>query len=353
MEKFKKVKVVTCIVAFIGVVFFMVNLCPAAPAVQKIVLKYGSYGAPRIGHDEPLIWWAEEVSRRSGVKIEYEFFWAEALAKAPDCFDAIGAGAYDIGWISPIFTPGKTPYLAVANSTPLTTSDLEVICSAHDELSRLGPGKAELEKGNTKYLHAYSTWDYHLIGIKPIKALDDVKGYRCRTFGYLSLPWKELGGVPISMAASEVYSAFQAGLLDGALHQPATFLKGKYYEVAKQYTLMNFGCLPGPFIMNMNKWNSLPPNVQKVMLEVSNEMPKHSQRIADGAERLAMEELKKKGVTFYELPVADRDRFMKLKQKVWAEIGTSIDAKGLPGSKAVELWTGLIKKYEAEKAKRK
>jgi TRAP-type C4-dicarboxylate transport system substrate-binding protein len=352
MEKFKKAKSIAYVTIFLGVLFFMTSWCVAAPAVQKIVLKYGSY-APRVGHDEPLIWWADEVSRRSGVKIEYEFFWAEALAKAADCFDAIGAGAYDVGWLSPIFTPGKTPYMAIANSTPLTTSDLEVICAAHDELGRKGPGKAEFEKGNIKYLFAYGVWDYNLIGIKPIKTLEDVKGYRCRTFGYLAIPWKELGGVPISIPMPDVYNAFQSGLLDGALHQPVTFVKAKYYEYAKNFTYMGFGCLPGPFVMNMDKWNSLPPNVQKVMLEVSEEMPRHVLEITKRAEMAAIEELKQKGVKFYDLPASDRKRIKILAKKVWKEIGTSVDSKGLPGTKAVKLWTGLVKKYEAEKAKRK
>ena len=30
-----------------------------------------------------------------------------------------------------------------------------------------------------------------------------------------------------------------------------------------------------------------------------------------------------------------------------------MDAKGLPGIKAMDTWIGLVKKYEAEKAKRK
>ncbi len=174
MERFKKVKVMACIATFVWVTFFMINWCAAAPAVQKIVLKYGSY-SPRIGHDEPLIWWAEEVSKRSGVKIEYEFFWAEALAKAPDCFDAIGAGAYDVGWISPIFTPGKLPYCAVANATPLTTSDIEVICAAHNELCRSGPGKDELEKGiqSIDDLKVGFQFDNHLAITTLRKALEE------------------------------------------------------------------------------------------------------------------------------------------------------------------------------------
>jgi TRAP-type C4-dicarboxylate transport system substrate-binding protein len=246
------------------------------------------------------------------------------------------------------------PYLAVANSTPLTTSDLEVICAAYDELSRSGPSKAEYEQANLKFLHSYGVWDYSLIGVKPVKSLADVKGYRSRTFGYFSIPWKELGGVPISMAMPEVYSSFQSGLLDGALQDPSTFVKAKYYEVAKHYTSINFGCLPGPFAMNVKKWNSLPPDVQKVMLEVSQEMPRHTLRITGKAQSEAKGELKQKGVQFYELPAADKERLKTLaKDKIWKEIAVSIDTKGLPGTKAMDAWIELVKKYEAEKAKRK
>ena len=352
MKKRGKKRFVRTVMMVFGLFVFMVGWCAVASPAQKIVLKYGSYGV-RVAHDEPIIWWAEEVSRRSGVKIEFEFYWAEALAKAPDSLDALGAGAYDVGWLSPIFTPGKTPYLAVANATPLTTSDLEVICAAYDELGRKGPGKVESEKANLKYLFAYGVWDYQLIGVKPIRSLEDVKGYRCRTFGYFSLPWKELGGTPVSMAMPEVYSAFQSGLLDGALQDPSTFVKAKYYEVAKNYTTMNFGCLPGPFAMNMNKWNGLPLNVQKVMLEVAEEMPKHTKEIIGRMQASSIEELKSKGVKFYNLSESDRERVRKLAEKIWKQIGASIDAKSLPGTKAMDLWIGLINKYAAEKSKGK
>lgn len=311
---------------------------------DTIVLKYGSY-SPRVGFDEPQIWWAEEVSRRSGTKIEYEFYWAEALAKAVDCLNALGAGVYDIGWVSPIFTAGKTPYMAVANATPLTTSSIEVICAAQDELVNQGPGKQELEKAHTKFLFSSSVYDYKLLGIKPIEKIEDIQNYRSRTFGYLSLAWKKLGGVPISMPMPEVYQALQAGLLDGALHQPTTFIKAKYYEVAKHYTPINCGCLPVAVVMNMKKWNSLPKNIQKVMLDVAKEMPRHAAELIESSELKAVEQLKEKGVTFHDFPDESRARMRVIAEEVWKDIAAGLNKKGLPGSEAIDLWIKLVRKH--------
>jgi TRAP-type C4-dicarboxylate transport system substrate-binding protein len=220
-------------------------------------------------------------------------------------------------------------------------------------LSRSEPAKTEYEKANLKFLHSFGIWDYSFIGTKPVKSLADMKGLKTRTFGYFSLPWKALGGVPVTMAMPEVYSAFQSGLLDGALQDPSTFLNAKYYEVAKHFTNMHFGCLPGPFAMNLKKWNSLPANVQKAMMEVSQEMPAHTMRIQQTFQMGALEELKKRGVQVYELSLADQQKMRSIAKEVWKEIATSMDAKGMPGTKAMDTWIKLVNKHETLKAKKK
>lgn len=343
-DKHRKITIVLGLILTITCLFLFQPIT-AYSQPKEIVLKYGSY-APRVPHDEPMIWWAEEVSKRSGIKIKYEFYWAQALAKAVDCFKALGAGVYDIGWVSPIFTAGRTPYLAVANATPLTTSSIEAICAAEDELANTGPGKEELEKANTKFLFSTAVYDYKLIGKKPVEKVEDIKNYRSRTFGYLSLAWKKLGGVPISMPQPEVYQALQAGLLDGVLHQPGTFVKGKYFEVAKHYTPINFGSLPMPFIMNMKKWKSLPAGVQKTMLEVAKEMPRRAAEIIDSGELKAIEDLKGKDVVFHEMSDESRAKIRVIAEEVWKDIAADLDKKGLPGSKAIDLWIKLVKKYD-------
>ncbi len=318
----------------------------ADPGEQdKIVLKYHNY-APRASIDEPMVWWAEEVSKRSGVKIEYEFYWAGALAGAEDNLNALSAGAFDVTWISPMLHPGQTPYLAVANSLPLITSDVEAATAACNELATEGPGKTELEKFNVKYLFATAPWQYHLLSTKPINSLNDIKGFKARTFGNLSIVWQKLGGMPVTMTIPEVYSALQSGLIDGNLSMPSGFVSTKGYEIAKHYIPMTgLAVLPSPFLMNMNTWNKLPSNVQAAMLEVAQEMPGHVAEIVESEEAAAIEKLKQNGVKIYEMPPDIEAQFEAIKDEVWKEAGENMNKLGLPGSEVVTTWVELVKKH--------
>ena len=319
-------------------------------ASNKLVLKYGSY-APKVTCDIPLIWWCDEVAKRAaakGVQIEFEYYWSGALAKPVDCLRALGSGVYHVGWITPAFYPTQVPHLAITSDTCLTLADLEVLCMATNELC-LGRGKAEFEKANVKYISPYGVSDYNLLSTKPLRSLKEAKGFRCRTYGSQAIAWKELGGVPVSMAMPEVYSALQSGMVDGTLYMPTTIVAAKYYELAKHYTEMPFGPGATAFVMNMDTWKNLPESVKQIIDQLREEMPRRVYEMLESGEAEAREVMKKNGVTFYKLPAEDKGYAPILREKVWAEVAAKFDEKGLTGTEVLKFWDQLIEKYKAQK----
>jgi TRAP-type C4-dicarboxylate transport system substrate-binding protein len=320
---------------------------PTSTEAQSIKLKYGSYG-PQSVIDDPVLWYINEVSKRSGTKIEVETYFGGILAKPADCLDAIGTGVYQIGWISPVFTPGRTPLATIPNGTPLVVPTLTVGCKAADELIRtFPPAAAEYEKANVKYLFQTGIWQYDVICRKPIKTLEDIKGLRIRTFGYLSKAWAELGGTPVMVPISEAYDNLQKGSVDGVAISPFSLYKGlRLYEVAKYFTKFDLGCLPTPVLMNMAAFNKLPQNVRKAMLEVAKEMPAKVDEIISRQELAAIEGMKKDGVTEYELSASDKARIREVGKSIVKTVVDDLTSKGVSNAKeAMDIYLAAIQKY--------
>jgi TRAP-type C4-dicarboxylate transport system substrate-binding protein len=105
---------------------------------------------------------------------------------------------------------------------------------------------------------------------KPVNAVADLKGLKLRapagTATDMVAAW---GGVPILMGPGDMYSALDKGVLDGFVLEPGGIKNFKLYEIAKYYTAIDF--FVGPFLILMNKdtWNSLPADLQEIILKES------------------------------------------------------------------------------------
>jgi TRAP-type C4-dicarboxylate transport system substrate-binding protein len=85
-----------------------------------------------------------------------------------------------------------------------------------------------------------------IVSRKPIKSLADFKGMKIRVPGsaLLVAQLQKLGASPIAMSLGEVLPAFQNGTIDGVYAGSTIFTALKYYDIAKNLTLM-----PSTFIV--------------------------------------------------------------------------------------------------------
>jgi tripartite ATP-independent transporter DctP family solute receptor len=74
---------------------------------------------------------------------------------------------------------------------------------------------------------------------KAIRNIDDLKGMKFRVMGnpmFVDM-MNALGGNGVSMGYDQVFSALQAGIVDGAENNPPSFVFDNHYQVARFYTL--------------------------------------------------------------------------------------------------------------------
>jgi TRAP-type C4-dicarboxylate transport system substrate-binding protein len=181
---------------------------------------------------------------------------------------------------------------------------------------------------------------------KPIKTLEDLRGLRIRSPGPLqTITLKELGAAPISMPASDLYDALQRGMVDGGLFDFAALKGFRFVEVVKYSTLANLYVLPMVFAMNLKTWNSLPPDIQKILEELGGRRFAEENAKSFDRNNLVGQEAAKGRVEITELSAEQKKLWGAKFKDVDEKWVADMDAKGLPGKKVYEDAVSLLKKY--------
>jgi len=121
------------------------------------------------------------------------------------------------------------------------------------------------EFAKVKVLTMFTCAPANIYAKKPVRNLEDLKGLELRASGGTAQVLKALGATPVGMPQSQTPEALQKGVVQGAASSLETLMDFKYAEMCRYVTIFNGPVYPFAVVMNMDKWNSLPEDVQKVM----------------------------------------------------------------------------------------
>jgi tripartite ATP-independent transporter DctP family solute receptor len=263
-------------------------------------------------------WMAKEATRRSNGALDVQFYGSTLLTKELEIMNAVKSGNIAIG------NPGG----AAATVFPeMGVFLVPYLVRSYDQAYRMFNGKVgdQLDaQFQAKYkLKVLCFFDYgfrHFWNSKrPINEPRDLRGLKLRVqqakvFGDTI---NGLGGNAVPMPWGEVIPAAQSGVIDGADLPIVNILALKVYEVSKycSMTYHNYG--PTVNVMNLDVWNGLTAQEQKLMLDVSREAQERIRHDTETVDNLAKakELLEPKGMT---VNAADVDKFRKIAQdKIW------------------------------------
>jgi len=102
---------------------------------------------------------------------------------------------------------------------------------------------------------------------KPLGTVDDLKNLKIRSGGLMpTVALKELGAAPVTMTFSEVAEAMNRGTIDAIVCDLVWAPQVGMMDVAKYVDNWGINIVGGsPQIMNLEKWNSLPPDLQTIL----------------------------------------------------------------------------------------
>ncbi len=136
---------------------------------------------------------------------------------------------------------------------------------------------------------------------KPILVPDDLRGMNIRTqeSPTAMAMVNVLGGSATPLSFGELYTALQAGVVDGAENNPPSFYLTRHYEVCKYYSLDEHTTIPDVVLISTMTWKSLNEQEQEWLKEAMFESERYQRKLWEESENFALEQVKKAGVEIY------------------------------------------------------
>jgi TRAP-type transport system periplasmic protein len=301
---------------------------PAKPA-EVIKLSYSIFFPPTHIQCITATNWANEIQKRTGGRVQIAIFPAGSLTKADQCYEGVIKDISDLGMSCFAYTRGRFP-LMEGLDLPLGYPDGKTATRiANEMVQKYHP--AELADVKVLYVHAHGPGI--LASKKPVKTLADFKGLKVRATGLSAKIVEALGGTPVAMSQPETYEALAKGVVEATLC-PIETLKGWKQGEAIEYVVDStaIGYTTAMFVvMNKDKWAALPPDVQKVFTDVSQEwIAKHGEAWdqADQAGREFVTGLKRQ---FIQLPEAEQQQWKAAVKPILEDYVKKTKEKNLPG----------------------
>ena len=288
--------------------------------------------------------WAKEIEKRTDGRVKITVFFGGTLTPADKCYDGVVRGISDIGFSVLAYTRGKFPLIEVAD-LPLGMKNGLVASKVINEFYKKFKPK-ELDEVQVMYLHGHGPGILH--SKKAINKLEDVKGIKIRCTGMAAKIAGALGATPVAMPMGETYDALSRGVVDASM-APQEALQGwKWGEVVK-FTTECFGASysSGMFVvMNKDKWNSLPPDVQKIIEKINEEYIEKQGKTWDEIDKAGRDATLKLGNKIISLSQDEDWKWQKAVKPLLDEYKKNMKEKGLPGDEVLSFYLQTIYKYQ-------
>jgi tripartite ATP-independent transporter DctP family solute receptor len=249
----------------------------------------------RLAHTQPdtdsqhvaLVQFARLVQERTNGQVRIEIFHAGQLGNDNAILSGTRGGVIDLALTGNPFFAGINPRQSAL--------DLPGIIRSFGHAYKVLDGpigaeiRAELEQYNFKGLGFPEIGFRNLTNSRrPVVKVEDMAGLKIRTTPNPAhmKAFQLVGANPVPMAYTEVFNALESRAVDGQENPITLIQSAKFYEVQKYLTLTQHAYTTAVLVMNVKKFQSLPPAAQKVLettaLEVIREQRAANRRIEDG-----------------------------------------------------------------------
>lgn len=340
-KRFISVFLIGCLMVFITAAAFAQQ-----PATGKVIKwRFQSHWPAASASFKPLKDYFEtKLTKLTDGRLQITLHPAAALVPTKELFDSFRKGTVDGGTGSPAYWMTIIPLAAVSGNCPMTFRDPWEGLYFHFVLGFEDMLKEAHAKFNMLY-YTEKIYPTAMIGKRPIRKIEDLKGYKIRSSGAIADMLKELGAATSLIPGEELYLALQTGVVEGA-HWGAAggALTMKLCEPAKYYIQPNLA-MSGTDVIVINKdaFNALPKDLQSTLDLALKERVWHRTHEYIMDEMNALATMKKDfKVTVSTLPPEDQKKMMKVAMKQWDKVA----AKDAIAAKAVGMLKDFLKKLD-------
>jgi len=253
----------------VGLIFGVAGMVSAKP----IKIRFSHVVAPTTPKGQAADMFARLANDRLKGKVEVQVFPNSQLYTDKKVLDALSSGSVEMAAPSTAKFTSWVPQLQLFD-LPFMFKNREVLYQTMDG----EVGKKMFKLLGKKNMLGLSMWDngFKQIGnnTREIKSPADIKGIKFRIMSskVLEAQFKAVGGNPLVMPFSEVYSALEQGVIDGQENTWSNMYSKKFFEVQKYITETNHGYLGYLVVTNAQFWAHLPKDVRTELESIMQEV---------------------------------------------------------------------------------
>ncbi|MBN2396684.1 MAG: TRAP transporter substrate-binding protein [Candidatus Atribacteria bacterium] len=164
---------------------------------------------------------------------------------------------------------------------------------------------------------------------RPIYRPKDLNGIKVRVMAdpFLAKVVKLMGAIPVPLAWTDVYVALQQGTIDGAENSPSILFSNNLHEVTKYFSLTEHFRMPGPQLMSLKFFNSLPEDLQKVLMQAGKETEEFSRKNWILYDEESLKKMEDSGIKINKLSEADKEAFKEAVKPIYDDFLSDADQK--------------------------
>jgi TRAP-type transport system periplasmic protein len=324
----------------------------AGLAQQTVTLKFHTFMAPLsnvwLNMHKP---WMQKVEKDSNGRIRFEAYPAMQLGGTPvQLYDQARDGVVDVVWTLPGNTAGRFPRVEVFE-LPFIMSNAEATSKAYWEyVQTLAPD--EFKETQVIALQVHGPGLIHTTD-KAVKTVDDMRALKLRApTRQVTKLLAALGATPVGMPLPQIPDALSKGTIQGCVIPWEVVPSVKVHELTRyhaEFDPAGGSLYTTTFVMCMNKakYNSLPPDLKKVIdansgLATSGWLGK-VQQAGDAPGRKAAQAVP--GSSIYTIPPAQAQEFRRRSRQIEVEWVEDMNKRGHDGRKLLETAKALIDKH--------
>jgi TRAP-type transport system periplasmic protein len=320
-------------------------------AQQAVTLKFHTFMAPTSN-----VWvnmhkaWMEKVTKESNGRIKFEAYPAMQLGGTPvQLYDQVRDGVVDITWTLPGTTAGRFPRVEVFE-LPFIMSNAEATSKAYWEyVQTMAPD--EFKETHLIALNVHGPGCIHTVD-KPVHGVNDMRGLKLRA------PTRQvtklvgaLGAIPIGMPLPQIPDALSKGTINGCVIPWEVVPSVKVHELTKyhaEFDPAGGSLYTTTFVMAMNKakYNSLPPDLKKV-IDANSGMATSAflGRVQQNGDVAGRKAAKDRGNTIFTVSANDAQEFRRRSRQIEVEWVEDMNKRGHDGRKLLDTARALIDKH--------
>lgn len=290
---------------------------PAAASGESRTFKLATDQAADYPNTIALQSFADEVSEQTGGRLTIEIYPSAQLGDENAYLQQLQFGAVDFAKssVAPLaqfcqdLNALSLPYLFDSTEHMFRCLDGEI----GDEIF------ASFEAANIVGLGFTNNGSRCFFTKQPVHTADDLANMKIRVQSSpMMLGLVEgLGGFPQAIASTELYSALQTGVVDGAENNINTYNGDSLYEQAPYFIYDHHNIQPEIIVASKQTWDSLSADDQAIIQTAMDNAMEYQKELWSAQEEASEEKLLEAGVTFYEPTAEELEGFREKCQALY------------------------------------